>query len=298
MKRKVKNIIYIFTLFVYRAFNITILLKLFHIQIEGQSKIIKTHVDGNITLGNGSKLENTFLQGQIKIGNNTAIENCSLKGKVEIGSNSIVHTSNIQGVFRVGIDTFIENISISGNVIVGNKFKVLGTGIVLRGNIEIGNYTSFNGPNTDIRALNKVKIGNFCSIARNVAIQEYNHKTNRVSSYFMSQNIFGESMINDIDSKGDIIIENDVWIGTHCTILSGSHISTGAVIAANSVVSGYIPPYAIAGGSPAKVLKFRFSESEIKQLLDLKWWEWNIGKIKRNREFFLSEGIEIKKIVD
>ena len=299
MRKKLKNIIFIFVFFAYQVFKIKTLLKIFHIQIKGISKIIKTKIDGHIKLGNKSKLKKSSLFGKINIQEYTFIENSFLNGEIEIGLKSIVKNSNIQGVFRVGTNAFMENISISGNVNIGNNFKVLGTGVVLRGNIEVGNYTSFNGPNTDVRAgIHNVKIGNFCSIARNVTIQEYNHKTNRVSSYFMSQNVFRESMLNDINSKGNITIENDVWIGTHCVILSGSHISTGAAIAANSIVSGYIPPYAIAGGNPAKVLKSRFSESQIKQLLDLKWWEWDIEKIKRNKDFFLSDEMEIRKVVD
>src|SRR5690606_22808247 len=140
------------------------------------------------------------------------------------------------------------------------------------------------GPNIFIRsALNTISIGNFCSIARNVTIQEYNHDYKKFSTYFMEQNFLQNgSYKNEVVSKGAINIEHDVWIGVNCAILSGSHISTGAIIGAGSTVSGYIPPYSIAVGSPAKVIKYRFEESVIEALLKTKWWEWEDNKLKDN----------------
>src|SRR5699024_1042177 len=86
----------------------------------------------------------------------------------------------------------------------------------------------------------------------------------------------------EIVSKGSIIVENDVWIGANAVILSGSHISTGAVVAAGSIVTGYVPPYAIVGGVPAKVIKYRFNESVRKELLDTEWWNWDKETITKN----------------
>ena len=77
-------------------------------------------------------------------------------------------------------------------------------------------------------------------------------------------------------------IENDVWIGANVTIMDGVKISNGAVIGANSLVTKNIPPYAIAKGYPAKIVKFRFSKSQIKQLLNIAWWyrsdKWIISR--------------------
>ena len=70
-------------------------------------------------------------------------------------------------------------------------------------------------------------------------------------------------------SKGDIIVDDDVWIGYGATILSGVHIGQGAVIAAGAVVTKDVPPYAIVGGVPAKVIKYRFSPEIIQQLMKL-----------------------------
>lgn len=185
---------------------------------------------------------------------------------------------------RVVIDprSIVKGCNIRGTVNIGEKCKIMYTDII--GDVKIGKYTSLWGPNIFIRsALNTVSIGNFCSIARNVTIQEYNHDYKRFSTYFMEQNFLQNgSYKNEVVSKGAITIEHDVWIGVNCAILSGAHISTGSIIGAGSTVSGYIPPYAIAVGSPAKVIKYRFEESVIEALLNTKWWEWEDDKLKDN----------------
>ena len=82
---------------------------------------------------------------------------------------------------------------------------------------------------------------------------------------------------------------HDVWIGTHCVLLSGAKIGNGAIIAANSVVTGEIPAYAIAAGSPAKVIKYRFSEEMISSLNALSWWHWPMEKIQGNKQLFEND---------
>jgi acetyltransferase-like isoleucine patch superfamily enzyme len=92
--------------------------------------------------------------------------------------------------------------------------------------------------------------------------------------------------------KGDIIIENDVWIGAKSTIMSGVKIGNGAIIAAGSVVTKDVPPYAIVAGNPAKVVKYRFSEDQINKLLEISWWNWNEEKIRDNAMIMWSEEID------
>lgn len=181
----------------------------------------------------------------------------------------------------------VKGCQISGLVTIAEGCKLTNVKFEIGSRLSIGRYTSFNGPNTDIyAAVNEVSIGAFCSIARNVSIQEYNHHHSRLTTYNIFKNVFHANQELDYDSKGPIVIENDVWIGSHCVITSGSHISSGAVIAANSVVTGYIPPYAIVGGTPAKIIKYRFEPEIIDQLLQLKWWDWPIEKIRANKTIF------------
>jgi acetyltransferase-like isoleucine patch superfamily enzyme len=156
--------------------------------------------------------------------------------------------------------------------------------------VNIGRNTSINGPNTNlISYLNAIRIGNYCSIAEGVLFQEYNHNFKRPSTYFFEKNIFRTKQITDVSSKGEIIVGNDVWIGAHSLILSGANIGNGAIIGANSVVIGEIPSYAIAVGSPAKVIKYRFKPEIISQLEKIEWWNWSEEKVLLNKEFFLRD---------
>jgi virginiamycin A acetyltransferase len=161
--------------------------------------------------------------------------------------------------------------------------------VLIDGRTQIGSNTTINGPGTEFYSFNnKITIGNFCSIARATAIQEFNHNLEMPTSYFIRYRVFNEPYGADIVSKGPIIIGNDVWIGTQSVILSGVKISDGAVIAANSVVTSKVSPYAIMAGTPAKVIGYRFEPQIIERLLELKWWDWPIEKIKKNHLFFTT----------
>ncbi len=158
------------------------------------------------------------------------------------------------------------------------------------GDVRIGRYTVINGPNTFIAAkLNPIEIGSFCSIAKDVTIQEYNHDASRISTYYMRSNIFKTDRMGEHISRGGIRIGNDVWIGGKAMILSGVTIGDGAVIAAGAVVTRDVPPYAIVGGTPAKVLKYRFTPEVIEKLQRIKWWEWPVDKIRNSKDLFWSE---------
>jgi len=197
----------------------------------------------------------------------------------------LISSSRVEHLESISKTALVRNSELNGLVKVGDYTKVIEARVI--GNVIIGRWSSLNGPNTDIWALvNSVKIGNFTSIARNVSIQEYDHAFDRLSSYFIQSNFFGENMRRDIVSKGDILIGNDVWIGAQCVILSGATIGDGAVIGANSVVNSRIPPFAVATGSPTQVVKFRFPEQLVEKLLRLAWWDWDDAKIRRNRAMF------------
>jgi acetyltransferase-like isoleucine patch superfamily enzyme len=196
---------------------------------------------------------------------------------------------------KIHTDVKLSNAIIRGDVEIGKKSMII-DGVIINGKLKIGEYTSINGPNTSIFSkINGVEIGNYCSIARNVTIQEYNHFTDHLSTYYILKNYFNEPVTTEVFSKGRIIIGNDVWIGANVTILSGAQIGDGAIVGANSVISGKIPPFAIVGGSPAKSIRFRFSEEVIQKLLKIKWWCWDEKKMEQNKDLF-RDAITIEKL--
>lgn len=115
---------------------------------------------------------------------------------------------------------------------------------------------------------NMLIIGNYCSIADDVKfLLSSEHNIQSMSSYPFKAMILHDGP--EAIGKGDIILDDDVWVGYRAMILSGVHIGQGAVVAAGAVVTKDVPPYAIVGGVPAKVIKYRFSSEIIEQLLKL-----------------------------
>ena len=103
---------------------------------------------------------------------------------------------------------------------------------------------------------------------------------------------------DDAPTGGDTVAGNDVWMGQHVTVLPGAHIGDGAIIGANSVVSGHIPPYVIAAGNPCRVIRPRFDPELTDYLLELRWWDWDSEKIFRNLEVLCSgDPAQIRSIV-
>lgn len=140
----------------------------------------------------------------------------------------------------------------------------------------------------------KVTIGKFCSIASNVKIfLGGEHRTDWVTTYPFSH-IFEEAahIKGHPTDKGDITVGNDVWIGEGALILSGVTIGDGAVIGAMSVVTNNVDPYEIVAGNPAKHIQYRFDEQTIRKLLQIKWWNWSIEKIKGNFDYLLQTNID------
>lgn len=167
--------------------------------------------------------------------------------------------------------------------------------------IEAGEFSIYNDFCNDPRNFQKnnvlyhypinqdrLKIGNFCSIAcgAKFIFNSANHTLRSLSTYPFP--LFGDDWHHKMDvreswdHKGDIVIGNDVWIGYEAAILSGVRIGDGAIIGTRAVVTKNVPPYTIVGGTPARIIKKRFSEDTITKLLTLKWWSWPIEKISKH----------------
>jgi acetyltransferase-like isoleucine patch superfamily enzyme len=129
-----------------------------------------------------------------------------------------------------------------------------------------------------------LKVGKYCGFAPKVTILlggEHHHDW--VSSYpFSLLNEDASGLSGYPFTKGDVVIGNDVWIGYDSLILSGVTIGDGAVIAAKSLVAKDVDPFAVVGGVPAKLIRYRFDEPTIGSLREIAWWNWPEEKIKEN----------------
>jgi GT2 family glycosyltransferase/acetyltransferase-like isoleucine patch superfamily enzyme/2-polyprenyl-3-methyl-5-hydroxy-6-metoxy-1,4-benzoquinol methylase/predicted Zn-dependent protease len=146
----------------------------------------------------------------------------------------------------------------------------------------------------------KLKIGRYCSIAANVKIYlGGNHRYNCVTTYPFASPPMNKDWPNANQrglptlpaTKGDVVIGHDVWIGDDVVILSGITIGNGAVIAARTVVTKDVPPYAIVGGNPFKIISYRFSQEEIAMLLEMQWWDWSPAIVNYFVPYLCAENV-------
>lgn len=143
-------------------------------------------------------------------------------------------------------------------------------------NVSVGDYT-YGVPQIHLGEPNdKISIGKFCSIAEGVTIfGGDDHRTDWATTYPFNALISAyDSIQGHPRSKGPVHIGNDVWLATGCTIMSGVTIGDGAVVAANALVTKDVPAYAIVGGNPVKLIRYRFAEEIRQKLLEIKWWDW------------------------
>ena len=146
------------------------------------------------------------------------------------------------------------------------------------------NVNNFDHVPSDIVGL---EIGNFCSIADNVNfLLAGEHNLDRISTFPFMRYMPDRKILSDSSSKGKIIIRDDVWIGYGATILSGVKIGQGAVVATGAVVTKDVPEYAIVGGIPAKVIKYRFSPEVINILRNIDYSKIDCNVVKSNMELF------------
>jgi virginiamycin A acetyltransferase len=178
--------------------------------------------------------------------------------------------------------------------------------------ITIGDYTYYDDPedseNFERNVLyhfpfigDRLIIGKFCALAKGIKfiMNGANHKLDGFSTYPFY--IFGNGwetaapQPGDLPHKGDTVIGNDVWIGYEAVLMPGVTVGDGAIIAAKSVVVGDVPPYAIVGGNPAKLIRQRFGAEVVVELLAIAWWDWDISKITRNLDKIVAADIQVLK---
>ncbi len=167
-----------------------------------------------------------------------------------------------------------------------------------RCSISIGRHTDSIPYIVPMTHLDRVVIGNFCSLAHGIIlivhpghIPPKDYSEFRVSTYPVAM-LSKEGWLPEYElpeKRNFILIGSDVWIGANSIILPGIKIGHGAIIGAGSVVTHNVTPYAIVAGSPARLVRFRYSEDQIRKLLKIAWWNWTDEKIAENVAYFYGE---------
>jgi len=165
---------------------------------------------------------------------------------------------------------------------------------------HIGYATGITGKIT-IKGMAKASIGKYCAIGADVKIITENHKMNTANLQVTLAQKYFKFNLKDT-TKGEVQIGSNVWVGDSTIILPGVTIGDGAVVGSGSIVTKSIPPFAIYAGNPARLIRYRFSDNIIKQLLAIQWWNWNENKIRANRKFFTLDlvnnpNINLRKLV-
>ncbi len=181
----------------------------------------------------------------------------------------------------VGYMAYLKNCSFGENNLIYPYAKLV--------NVRLGDF-SYVGPETEIC---NAEIGKFVSIAPGCRIGLGRHPVNYVSTHpalYSRQSEWPQlkcSTFSEFKEYEPVLIGNDVWIGTNAMILDGLSIGNGAIVAAGAVVTKNVPPYAVVGGVPAHVIKYRFAPDEIEKLQQIAWWDWDLQKLTRMQpEFF------------
>lgn len=162
--------------------------------------------------------------------------------------------------------------------------------------VSIGKY-SYGKPTFLFWSENeRIQVGSFCSMSTDVKIfGGGEHRTDCVTT-FPLRIAFGDEMAGKDGlpaTKGSTVIGNDVWIGRGAAVLSGVTVGDGAVLGAYSVVAKDVPPYAIVAGNPARVIRKRFTDKQISELLEIQWWQWPLDVIRKNVDLLCLANVDL-----
>lgn len=184
----------------------------------------------------------------------------------------------IHNVMKLHSGSKIINSTIKGPLYL-NRFSQIGP------HAEVGKYVGMNQSCFFARGV----IGAYCSIGARTAINPFNHPTSWLSTHeyqYQPQSFDWVPEYSNFarlkrtqDMFAEACIGNDVWMGHNVVVLANVKIGDGAIIAAGSIVTKDIPPYAIAAGNPATIKKFRFEEKIIERLLNVRWWDFELSEI-------------------
>jgi len=166
---------------------------------------------------------------------------------------------------------------------------------ILGDRYTVGDHTYGNPSVVSLGEGTSLKIGKYCSISGNVVIfLGSEHHTDWISTYpFPALWEDARSIPGHPSTKGNVVIGSDVWVAYNVTILSGVTIGDGAAIGTGSVVAKDVPPYAIVSGNPARIVRYRFNEQTVQNLLQIRWWDWPDEKVRENIHLICSNSIDL-----
>lgn len=149
---------------------------------------------------------------------------------------------------------------------------------VTEGDVSLGAY-SYSGS-----SLTRVRMGNYCSVGADVLFSPPTHPTQWLTTHPVAHAPYlFPSFSNTIRAKpwrvfkGEVVLGHDVWVGSRAILMGGVRVGNGAVIGSGAVVTRDVPPYAIVGGVPARVIRYRFPPETIAALEASRWWEYDLG---------------------
>ena len=227
------------------------------VRCPGLSIRLSSQLGSNLCIGNN-----------VSIGKNTSVSDSTLGNNVKIHDNChIGSNTKLDSFTNVYSHCHLSNVSLGKFSYVASKSQ-----------------------------LDCAQVGKFCSLGPQILCGSGDHPTSFTSTspvFFSILKQCGTTFTekNHFTEKKDIIVGHDVWIGARVFIRDGVKIGDGAIIAAGAVVVKDVPDYAIVGGVPATIIRFRFSHEVIQQLLDIQWWNWPVEKLHLAQSLFVKEDI-------
>lgn len=225
-----------------------------------------------------------------KIDPSSQVVNSELKDNIVVWKNARILSSTLLGNNSIGDFSTVRQCNLGLYVSIQRNCDLL--------RVKVGDYTIIEKN----AVIHDVEIGKFCEISWHCSMggDNHNYKLPTIHHWYWNKSfgfehdqnaIGGFNFLKKLDSE-QCVIGNDVWIGSGVTVNRKVHVGNGAILASGTVVTKDVPDYAIVGGVPGKVIKYRFDEETIKRLQAIQWWNWPCDVLQANRHLFEIEVCE------